>query len=123
MTPEDMREAEARFHDEKAKKLRSQRKQAWVVFSIGVIILLVTVIQPVIGSLAPLFDWGCKEVRIDRVPTLVCADPKAPWGFTMGMIWGISMLLWAAAFRQEALGDVGKALLSRLPGAGGKKKE
>ncbi len=107
--------SERLLDEARAKKLNSQRKQSWLVFTVGTFVLLVTVIMPVLGSLAPLLDWGCKEVVIERVPTLVCASIKAPWSFTLGMVWGIAMLLWAAAFRQEALGDVGKALMSKLP--------
>ena len=120
ITPDDVRTAEVKVCEAKARKIDSQRKQAWVAFGIGTFILLATAILPVLGSLAPLFNWGCKSVTIDQNVTLVCADPKAPWGFTAGLLAGLGLYLAAAAFRQVAVGEVGKRWLEKLPGFGKK---
>ena len=120
MTPDDVHEAEARVHEAAAKKIDSQRKQAWIVFGIGTFVLFVTVLLPVVGSLAPLAGWGCKEVVIAGVKQLLCAKVEAPWGFTAGLLAGIGLYLAAAAFRQVEIGQLGARWLEKLPGFGKK---
>lgn len=113
--------SEAKLAEARARKLESQRKQSWIVFGIGTVILFLTVAMPLIGSLAPLFDWGCKEVTIAGVRQLLCAEVKSPWGFTVGLIAGIGLYLAAAAFRQVEVGEIGARWLDKLPSFKGKK--
>ena len=83
MTPDEvqLQKAEAQLAETLSRKIESQRKQAWIVFGIGTFVLFVTVLLPVVGAIAPLFGWGCKEVVIAGVKELLCAKIEAPWGF------------------------------------------
>lgn len=125
MTPEheQVEAAEARVLEAEAKKVEGQVKMAWVAFGIGTIILIVTVGAPIAISLVPVLQIGCKTVTIEAVPTLVCATVSAPWGFTTGLVAGMLLYAMSAAFKQVQVGDVGKGLLAKLPGFGGKPKE
>ena len=119
MTPEaQLQQAEAQLAEAHAKKINSQRKQAWAVFGIGTFVMVVTVLLPVLGSLAPLLGWGCKEVVIAGVKELLCARIEPPWGFKLGLASGIGLYLASAAFRQVEVGEVGKRWLDKLPSFG-----
>lgn len=122
MTPEAVQAAEARVLVAEAKQIEGQVKMAWVAFGIGTFILLITVLAPVAISLVPVFQVGCKTVTVSGNQALVCADIKAPWGFTGGLIAGMMLYAMSAAFKQVKIGDVGKGLLEKLPGFGGKKE-
>ncbi len=115
MTPEAVQAAEARVLVAEAKQIEGQVKMAWVAFGIGTFILLVTVLAPVAISLVPVFQIGCKSVVVDGNQSLVCAQVKAPWGFTMGLVAGMVLYAMSAAFKQVKIGDVGKGLLEKMP--------
>lgn len=123
MTPGEvqLQKAEAQLAETLSRKIDSQRKQAWVVFWLGTFVMVMTVVLPVVGSVAPLVGWGCKEVVIAGVKELLCAEIKPPWGFTAGLLAGIGLYLASAAFRQVEVGEVGKRWLEKLPGMGKKR--
>ncbi len=122
MPQKEVVQAEAKAIDAARRNVEKQGKFALITFWIGTAIMLVTLVMPVIGKLAPLFGWGCKTVTIEAVPTLVCAKVESPWSLMLGVGLGLGLYLASAAFSQVSVGGVGAKWLEKLPGLGGGKK-
>lgn len=84
---------------------RGQKIFAWVAGALGTIVMTVTVLFPILGSIG---------VRVGDEPL------TSPWSVVAGIGIGLGLFMSSAAFAQVAVGETGLGFLKRImPGGGG----